>query len=63
MICQMSPELDLAFINVKPKHWYFVLDEVQFNTELERVRLTNKNYWLDGSRASFLVFDYSPSKS
>ena len=27
------------------------------------VRLTNLNFWLDGSRASFLVPGYSPSKS
>ena len=36
-------KLDLAFNNVKPKDWYFVLDEVRFRTELgcEVVR-TNK---------------------
>ena len=48
-----SLKLDLAFNNVKPKDWYFVLDSIQFRTELECVRLTNQNFWLDGSRASF----------
>ena len=31
--------------------------------ELICVRLTNQNFWLNGSRASFLVPSYSPSKS
>ena len=53
-------ELDLAFNNVKPKDWYFALDKVQFMTELGCVRLTNPNFWLNGSRASFLVPGYSP---
>ena len=53
--------LDLAFNNVKPNDWYFVLDLVRVRTELGCVRLTNQNFWLDGSRASFLVPGYSPS--
>ena len=32
-------ELDLAFNNVKPMDWYFVLDKVRFRTGLGRVRL------------------------
>ena len=56
-------KLDLAFNNVKPKDRYFVIDYVQFRTELRCVRLTNQNFWLNGSRASFLVPSYSPSKS
>ena len=48
-------KLDLAFNNVKPKDWYFVLDKVQFRTDLGCVRLKNQIFWLDGSRASFLV--------
>ena len=32
-----------------------VLDQVRFRTELRCVRLTNPNFRLDGSRASFLV--------
>ena len=48
-------ELNLAFNNVKPKDWYFVLTLVQFRTELGCVRPTNQNLWMDGSRASFLV--------
>ena len=55
--------LDLAFNNVKPNDWYFVLDLVRVRTELGCVRLTNQNFWLDGSRASFLVPTYSTSKS
>ena len=31
--------------------------------ELGCERLTNQNFWLDGSRASFLVPGYSTSKS
>ena len=34
-----------------------------YRTELGCVRLTNQNFWLDGSRASFLVPSYSLSKS
>ena len=56
-------KLDLAFNNVKPKDWYFVLYKVQFRTALGYVRPTNQSFWLDGSRASFLVPSYSPSKS
>ena len=56
-------KLDLAFNNVKPNDWYFVLDLVRVRTELGCVRLTNQIFWLDGSRASFLVPGYSPSKS
>ena len=55
--------LDLAFNNVKPNDWYFVLDLVRVRTELGCVILTYQNFWLDGSRASFLVPGYSPSKS
>ena len=32
-------KLDLAFNNVKPKDWYFVLDLVQFRTGLGYERL------------------------
>ena len=39
-------KLDLAFNNLKPKDWYFVLDYVRFRTELGCVRLTNLNFWL-----------------
>ena len=31
--------LDLAFNNVKPKDWYFVLDLVRFRTELGYERI------------------------
>ena len=55
--------LDLAFNNVKPNDWYFVLDLVRVRTELVCVILTYQNFWLDGSRASSLVPGYSPSKS
>ena len=55
-----SEKLDLAYNTVKPKDWYFVLDWVRFRTELG---LINQSFWLDGSRASFLVPSYSPSKS
>ena len=58
-----SNQLDLVFNNVKPNDWYFVLDLVQVRTKLGCVRLTNQNFWLDGSGASFLVPCYSPSKS
>ena len=30
--------LDLAFTNVKPKDWYFVLDKVRYKTELGYVK-------------------------
>ena len=53
--------LDFALNNVKPKDWYFVLDWVQFRTELGCVRLTNQNAWLDESKASFI--GYSTLKS
>ena len=33
-------KLDLAFNNVKPKDWYFVLDLVRFRTGIGCVRLT-----------------------
>ena len=43
-------QLDLAFNKVKPK------DRTgQFRIELGCVRLINKIFWLDGSRASFFV--------
>ena len=53
----LDEELDLAFYNVKPKDWYFVL-----------IRFKLGQNWgvscrLDGSRASFVVPGYSPSKS
>ena len=35
-----------AFNNVKPKDWYFVLDQVQFRTGLGCVRLINQNQML-----------------
>ena len=35
----MNIKLDLAFNNVKPKDWYFVLDLVQFRTGLGNERL------------------------
>ena len=60
-VCQ-EKQLDLAFNNVKPKDWYFVLDLVWVRTELGCVRLTNQK-WLNGSRTSFLVPSNSPSKS
>ena len=60
---KMKQKLELAFNNVEPKDRYFVLDLVQFRTELGYVRITNQKFWLDGSRASFLVPSYSPSKS
>ena len=56
-------KLDLAFNNVKPKDWYFVLDSVRVRTELGCVRLTNQNFWLNGSRASFLFPSHFPCKS
>ena len=45
------------------KDWYVVFDWVWVRTKLGCVRLTNQNFWLDGSKASFLVPSYSPSKS
>ena len=33
--------LDLAFNNVKPKDWYFVLDYVRFSTELGSARTSS----------------------
>ena len=63
LLTKKGYELDLAFQNVKPKDQYFVHDYVQFRTELGCVRLTNQSFWQDGSRASFLVPSYFPSKS
>ena len=53
---RIGTKLDLAFNNVKPNDWYFVLDLVRVRTELGCVRLTR-------ARASFLVPNYYPSKS
>ena len=36
---ESKKKLDLAFNNVKPKDWYYVLDWVRFRTELRCVRL------------------------
>ena len=36
---------------------------VQVSTELGCVGITNENFWLDGSRALYLVLIYSPFKS
>ena len=40
-------KLDLAFNNVKPKDWYFILDKVHFMTELGEFK-TNKSKFLAG---------------
>ena len=40
--------LDLAFNNVKPNDWYFVLDLVRVRTELGYVCKTNKPKFLAG---------------
>ena len=49
-------KLDLAFNNVKPKDWYFVLDLVQFRIELGCVRLTNKTFgWRDQGHHSWYL--------
>ena len=53
-MCKTKQILDLAFNNVKPKDWYFVLDRVQFSKELRFVKLTNQIFgWMDQGHHSW----------
>ena len=56
-LIQIKCKLDLAFNNVKPKDWYFVLDYVRFRTELGCVRLTNQKKigWMDQRHHSWYL--------
>ena len=44
---EIKNELDLAFNNVKPNDWYFVIDLVQFRTGLGYERCVVDNLLLD----------------